>query len=224
MENATWTIGLATIGYALLTAIIAFFAYRAFSEARKQTKEIAGTRWSGYFLEYTKRYDEIWGRMPACVTGDPLAQNDWFNNVDEYRQGRIGDLLGPDEEPEVASTVAGSASLIASAKYQRGKQLREHYGEYYGRGYFSVDHGELLRIIDMYFNLCSEEYHLACKGELEKEAWRIWKAGIKQNMGHVTLRSAWQKRREQYEYYGDFKKWMDDLIAADTNKLDGLNP
>ncbi|MCD6282436.1 hypothetical protein J7J84_02365 [bacterium] len=223
MENATWTIGLATIGYALLTAIIAFFAYRAFSEARKQTREIAGTRWSGYFLEYTKRYDEIWGRMPACVTDDPLAQNDWFNGREEYVCNRVGESLGPIGVP-IIHAEHGSEALVEHARRRTEEELRETYGQLKGQGYFSVDHGELLRITDMYFNLCSEEYHLAGKGELEEEAWRIWKAGIKQNMDYMTLRSAWQKRREQYKYYGDFKNWMDDLIAADANKLDGLNP
>lgn len=52
--------------------------------------------------------------------------------------------------------------------------------------------------IRLYFNLCSEEYHLRNKGYINDEVWNLWKEGMIETMHQKVFRQAWAKFKSLY--------------------------
>ena len=57
-----------------------------------------------------------------------------------------------------------------------------------------------------YFDLCSEEYFLHKKGNLNKEVWKEWKEGMKIAFNKKAIFDYWQEKKTCYE---DFNKFVE---------------
>ena len=64
------------------------------------------------------------------------------------------------------------------------------------------------RYMRIYFNLCSEEYHLHHVGDLDKKVWKEWKEGIKYSFSKPAFQEGWKKFGKDKEYYKDFYNFM----------------
>ncbi len=74
---------------------------------------------------------------------------------------------------------------------------------------------DLMKLMRRYFDLCSEEFYLKEKKKwIEKELWGEWERGIKYYMSKPAFREAWQKVRNEEDYYTGFVQFMDE--AAKT--------
>lgn len=68
---------------------------------------------------------------------------------------------------------------------------------------------DVLRFMELYFNLCSEEYYLHTKGTID-DVWDKWLTGIKLTMKRNVYQKAWQM--ESYNYNKEFVSFMDGII------------
>lgn len=73
------------------------------------------------------------------------------------------------------------------------------------------DKTEILKYIMLYFDLCSEEYHLFLEKKINKKVWNEWKSGIENNFRKKTFVNAWFKITEnKYTgYYPNFTKLVE---------------
>ena len=72
------------------------------------------------------------------------------------------------------------------------------------------------RYMRAYFDLCSEEYYLWKKGNLDDETWREWETGIKFAFSKPAFREAWQILNLDTIYYGEFSKFVGDATKTNT--------
>ena len=73
-----------------------------------------------------------------------------------------------------------------------------------------------LRYIRAYFDLCSEEYYLWKKGNLDGETWREWETGIRFAFSKPAFREAWQILSLDTIYYGEFSRFVEDATKTNT--------
>lgn len=79
---------------------------------------------------------------------------------------------------------------------------------------------DVLRAFRDYFNLCSEELFLHSIGRIDAETWQIWRLGIRQVMEFPCFEEVWTELGPEYEYYGDFVRFMTDLHVASRKPRD----
>ncbi len=65
---------------------------------------------------------------------------------------------------------------------------------------------EVLKYTRLYFDLCSEEYHLWVKGMIDSEVFDIWKEGMQATMKGTTYFNAWKLQKK--EYNSEFKEFF----------------
>ncbi len=65
---------------------------------------------------------------------------------------------------------------------------------------------EVLKYTRLYFDLCSEEYHLWAKGMIDSEVFDIWKEGMQATMKDTTYFKAWKLQEKEYNF--DFKEFF----------------
>ena len=70
-----------------------------------------------------------------------------------------------------------------------------------------------LRYMRAYFDLCSEEYFLWRKGNIDNETWREWESGIKFAFSKSAFREAWEILRLDTIYYGEFTDFVNSAIS-----------
>lgn len=73
-----------------------------------------------------------------------------------------------------------------------------------------------LRYMRAYFDLCSEQYYLWRKGHLDEDVWEEWESGIKFALSKPAFQEAWRTLDVDTIYYGDFSKFVSELIKRDT--------
>jgi len=69
-----------------------------------------------------------------------------------------------------------------------------------------------LRYMRAYFDLCSEEYYLWKKKNIDDDTWKEWETGIKFAFSKPAFRQAWDVLRLDTVYYGEFTKFVNDAI------------
>ncbi len=57
---------------------------------------------------------------------------------------------------------------------------------------------EVLKYTRLYFDLCSEEYHLWAKGMIDSDVFDIWKEGMQTLLKDTTYFKAWQLQECEY--------------------------
>jgi hypothetical protein len=87
----------------------------------------------------------------------------------------------------------------------------------------SLKDGSLMKPMQQYFDLCSEEFYLKEKKKwIEKELWQEWEQRIKDYMGKPAFRGAWQAVRNNEDYYTGFAQFMDGLVEIKEGQSKNL--
>lgn len=71
-----------------------------------------------------------------------------------------------------------------------------------------------LRYMRAYFDLCSEEYYLWKKGNIDNDTWKEWESGIKFAFSKPAFKQAWEVLRLDTIYYGEFTKFVNSAISS----------
>ena len=71
-----------------------------------------------------------------------------------------------------------------------------------------------LRYMRAYFDLCSEEYYLWKKKNIDDDTWKEWETGIKFAFSKPAFRQAWEVLSLDTIYYGAFTKFVNDAISS----------
>ena len=69
---------------------------------------------------------------------------------------------------------------------------------------------QTLKALRAYFNLCSEEFHLAKAGHIDAEVWKLWSAGISSNLTKKAFHDGWMRVHQDTYFDPAFRRWMDE--------------
>jgi hypothetical protein len=75
-----------------------------------------------------------------------------------------------------------------------------------------------LRYMRAYFDLCSEEYFLKRRKNIDQATWDEWETGMKFSFSKTAFLKAWKMLQLDTIYYGDFTKFVDETITQTRNK------
>lgn len=64
----------------------------------------------------------------------------------------------------------------------------------------------------LYFDLCSEEYHLWEKGMIPNQVWKIWKEGMQITTNRPVYKTAWEELSS--EYNDGFKNYFNNEVIC----------
>ncbi len=68
-----------------------------------------------------------------------------------------------------------------------------------------------IRYIRIYFDLCSEEYHLMKAKEITEDVWTLWVEGMQTALANDIYVEAWEKLK--YEYNTDFRTYFEENVV-----------
>jgi len=74
-----------------------------------------------------------------------------------------------------------------------------------------------LRYMRAYFDLCSEEYFLWQKGNIDNNTWQEWETGIKFAFSKPAFQQAWKVLGLNTIYYGKFSDFVIRSIESETH-------
>ena len=74
-----------------------------------------------------------------------------------------------------------------------------------------------LRYMRAYFDLCSEEYYLWQKGNIDNSTWQEWETGIKFAFSKPAFQQAWRVLGVDTIYYGKFSEFVSKSIGSETH-------
>jgi hypothetical protein len=82
-----------------------------------------------------------------------------------------------------------------------------------------------LRYMRAYFDLCSEEYFLHSKGNIDDATWNEWKSGIEYAFSKTAFKKGWGIIKLDTGYYPDFVAFVDPLVKKHnkSSNLTGAN-
>jgi len=81
-----------------------------------------------------------------------------------------------------------------------------------------VSSEEALRYMQLYFNLCTEEYDLHIKNAITDDVWQKWFAGMQVSMGDKAYLAAWERLRVAYEKNNKpFVDFMDNEVISKSD-------
>ena len=61
---------------------------------------------------------------------------------------------------------------------------------------------DINKVLDDYFNLCSEEYLFYKEGRIHNEAWGSWCRGMKEHLSNDVIKAYWKEAQKENSYYG----------------------
>lgn len=64
-----------------------------------------------------------------------------------------------------------------------------------------------------YFDLCSEEYFLWKKKNIDSQTWAEWKSGIEYALSKKAFRDGWKIISLDTIYYEDFSKFVNVVLT-----------
>lgn len=73
---------------------------------------------------------------------------------------------------------------------------------------------DVLKHLQLYFDLCSEEYYLWQQGFVPCHIWQLWSEGMQITLQNPVFRKSWDKLSRQYSKI--FRKYFDDKIIVDS--------
>ncbi|MBA3045395.1 MAG: hypothetical protein FP824_04205 [Euryarchaeota archaeon] len=76
----------------------------------------------------------------------------------------------------------------------------------------------VLRTMRTYFDLCSEEFFLHQKKNLDKTVWKEWKKGMCYAFKKKAFREAWNKISKDTGYYDEFEKFVNQYMWKGGSK------
>ena len=74
-----------------------------------------------------------------------------------------------------------------------------------------------------YLNLCSEEMWLHKNRRIDRQTWTVWEHGMRQVARFPSFLEAWQVLSVEYEYYGDFQRFVSQNMISYANQADRYN-
>ena len=69
-----------------------------------------------------------------------------------------------------------------------------------------------LRYMRAYFDLCSEEYFLHTKGNIDDATWKEWESGIKYAFSKTAFSNGWRIVNFDTHYYPEFVHFVEPLV------------
>jgi len=73
---------------------------------------------------------------------------------------------------------------------------------------------DILRYMQLYFNLCSEEYDLHVKDSISIDVWNKWLTGMQATMQGQVYRKAWKMEKENYA--ADFVRFFEKEVLNEN--------
>jgi hypothetical protein len=74
---------------------------------------------------------------------------------------------------------------------------------------------DVLRYMQLYFNLCSEEYDLWTKEAISPDVWEKWLFGIRSTMrSNLVYQKAWDIEKDNYSANPEFIQFICDCITS----------
>ena len=78
----------------------------------------------------------------------------------------------------------------------------------------NVVNEDVLRYMQLYFNLWSEEYDLWAKDAISPDVWDKWLFGIKSTMSRPIYQKAWEMEKGNYLAHPEYVKFISDCITS----------
>ncbi len=75
-----------------------------------------------------------------------------------------------------------------------------------------------LKHLQLYFDLCSEEYHLWRNGIVPNDIWKLWSEEMRITIQNPIYQKAWNKFRN--DYYKTFQTYFDTEITGYNSTQD----
>jgi hypothetical protein len=72
------------------------------------------------------------------------------------------------------------------------------------------------KILDDYFNLCSEEYLFYNEGRIHNLVWGSWCRGMQEHLSNEAIKTYWGKAQKENSYYGLTTGVIDDGAKIKT--------
>lgn len=129
----------------------------------------------------------------------------------------------------IVSAWMSRKSILASMRMVREQNQIQMFAEYTKRYQEIILHlprslfegsdevnNDVLRYMQLYFNLCSEEYDLWTKGAISPDVWEKWLSGIKITMNNPVYKKSWSMQREGYSVNPSFVEFLDSCIRAES--------
>ena len=127
----------------------------------------------------------------------------------------------------IVSAWMSRKSILASMKMVREQNQIQMFAEYTKRYqdiimnmpksvYEGSDelNDDVLRYMQLYFNLCSEEYDLRTKDSISPDVWDKWLSGMKMTMSRSVYQKAWDLEKVNYSMNPEFVSFMDSCILT----------
>lgn len=103
---------------------------------------------------------------------------------------------------------AANERMIAQLEHSQEMQLKQarelFFAEYTKRYQDIILHmpiddndPQMLKYLRLYYDLCSEEYHLYKKGLIDEDVWKLWGEGMQEAMKRQSFRDAWTNHLSQ---------------------------
>lgn len=109
-------------------------------------------------------------------------------------------------------------------RHQRRYMLYSEYTKRYQDFFMKIPDGvyegtapldvNTIRYIRIYFDLCSEEYHLLKAKEITEDVWKVWEEGMQTALDNEIYIKAWGKLK--HEYNQDFRTYFEDNVVGNT--------
>ena len=146
-----------------------------------------------------------------CVHCSVLTNNNCFLNLylEDWRQS-----FSPIRNVCRYSTYSTALYFVQKQKLEEIKLFKDLFAEFncrYDRlnGKISdikskkiTDSDQITKILDDYFNLCSEEYLFYKEGRIHNLVWGAWCRGIKEHLMDNIINAYWEKAQIENSYYG----------------------
>jgi hypothetical protein len=103
---------------------------------------------------------------------------------------------------------------------KRYQEITLNFPECINEESFRIDNLDLeiknktLRYMRAYFDLCSEEYFLWKKGNIDNNTWQEWESGIKFAFSKPAFKQAWEILSLDTIYYGEFTEFVNSAISS----------
>ncbi len=76
----------------------------------------------------------------------------------------------------------------------------------------TVEKNKIIKIMRLYFDLCSEELFLYKDGKISEKVWNEWKDGMKYSLSKKIFRDSWKNIYFDSSYYSEFNIFIKNLL------------
>ena len=125
----------------------------------------------------------------------------------------------------IVSAVMSRQAIAASMKMVKEQNYIQMFAEYTKRyqeilmgmpsGVFDGTESndkDVLRYMQLYFNLCSEEYDLRTKDAISEDVWEKWHGGMIATMRHSNFPRSWEQL--SHNYAPDFVQFFNNAVIT----------